>query len=116
MRLSGLELTRATEAQAVRHGLDAKQAALREVAGACVLRGDHAALAERKMALGHREHGDDLGAVDLEAELRGELADVTGYAALLRLPGLWSWRLRVVGLLTGLCWRMLDTREGEVRT
>ena len=87
-------------------GVDGKLAALGQVAGACGLSREHLSLAQEKTRRGHREHGD-AAVVDLDRELRGELADVAGYAGLYRWRGVWSWRLWAVVVLAGLQWRLL---------
>ena len=86
--------------------LTAKLLTLRRIAATCHLPAGHLAIAEAKTRRGHREH-HDADTVDLHDELRGELADVAGYGALMRLRGLWGWRLWVIVLLAGLQWRLL---------
>lgn len=86
--------------------LDAKLAALNDVARACKLTPAHLDLATTKTRRGHHEH-NDADTVDLAAELRGELADVAGYGALCLWRGQWSWRLWTVVALAGVQWRLL---------
>ena len=94
--------------------LDAKLAALKQVARACGLSRGHLWLAGEKTRRGHHEHGD-AETVDLAAELRAELADVAGYGALFRWRGLWSWRLWAVVALAGVQWRLLPYDGGGAR-
>ncbi len=94
--------------------LDAKLAALNDVARACGLSREHLGLATAKTRRGHHEH-DDAATVDLAAELRGELADVAGYGALCWWRGLWTWRLWAVVALAGLQWRLLPYDGGDAK-
>ena len=94
--------------------LDAKLAALEHVARACKLTPAHLDLATAKTRRGHHEH-DDAATVDLAAELRAELADVAGYAALFRWRGQWSWRLWTVVALAGVQWRLLPYDGGGLK-
>ena len=86
--------------------LPEKLEALRRIGATCFLPAGHLAAAEAKTRRGHREH-HDADTVDLHDELRQELADLAGYGALMRLRGLWTWRLWVIVCLAGLQWRLL---------
>lgn len=88
-----------------------KMNALRWVCDACRAPLGLRAKAHDKTLLGDAEH-NDADTLDIHAELRAELADLVGYSALAYMRGEWSWRLRVVAWLSGVCWRVLG---GEAR-
>jgi hypothetical protein len=92
--------------------LTAKLQALGQVARACGLSRGHLELAKTKTRRGHLEH-NDAATADLVAELQGELADISGYAALFRWRGQWSWRLWAVVVLSALQWRLLRCRPAD---
>ena len=94
--------------------LTAKLQALGQVARACGLSRGHLELAKTKTRRGHLEH-NDAATADLVAELQGELADISGYAALFRWRGQWSWRLWAVVALAGVQWRLLPYDGGGLK-
>lgn len=83
-----------------------KVLAVHNVCHRCCIPPGQRALAVDKTLRGHREH-NDAATLDVVDELRAELADITGYAALALLRTEWSWRLWVVAWLSGVAWRVL---------
>ena len=87
-----------------------KLIAVRQVSESCHIPTTQRVLAGIKTNHGHCQH-NDAATLDVAAELRGELADIVGYAGLAALRGEWSWRLWLVAVLAGLQWRLLGSGD-----
>lgn len=91
----------------MRPTLTDKLRAVCRVAEACGIPRAHRLAAYEKTCRGDRDHGDDVAELDIAGELRGELADVAGYAGLALLTGRWTWRTWAAVTLAGIAWRVL---------
>lgn len=85
-----------------------KTAGWREIDRAC---------AEVKFTRGYADHGDDITTVQCVGEAFDEALDLSGYAAISRLQGRWSWRWWLVVFLAGIQGRLLmaEARAQEKR-